>query len=100
MRAKHKTPQEWEAIVSGQEQSGLTNKEYAELVGVSLSSFMEWKQRFKKVSTAPKAPLVEVSLPVHQGTMSLRFPNGLELQFPMSLGTTQILTLLNWAVSK
>ncbi len=98
MRAKNKTPQEWSAIVSGQKQSGLNNKAYAEMIGVNVCSLVAWKRRFKKETNDTQAPLVEVSIPVQNGALSLRFPNGIELQIPLSLGNTQILTFLNWAV--
>ena len=100
MRAKNKSREEWVSIVSGQQQSGLTNKEYAQQVGVKLCSFMAWKKRLKSEVAESQARLVEVTFPVQKEALLLRFPNGVELQIPLSLGNSQLQTILNWAVTK
>ena len=100
MHPKHKTRQEWLNIVEGQQQSGLSNKAYAEMTGVSLSSFLAWKHRIKTAPSEQNSSFVEVSFPRITVSLILRFPNGIELQIPNSVGTTQIQAILNWAMKQ
>src|SRR5665213_342453 len=83
------------ALVAGYSASGLTQRAYAARAGVGLSSLVRWLHRHEAGATAP-AKFAAVQLrpePTSGPGVTIRWPEGMEVELPLSLGEV---TLRRW----
>jgi hypothetical protein len=97
-RTSGRTLEQWRELIQGWPGSGLTQAEYCDRHGLSVSSFHRWRERVRQEPNAGEAPVAEGGLnpprllPVQlsQSTaipdrepaaaLTLVFPNGLRLE--------------------
>jgi transposase-like protein len=96
-RRSERTFEQWRELIQGWPGSGLTQAEYCERHGVSVSSFYRWRERLRQEANAGEASLAGARsspaclLPVQlagrpsgaereAAALTLVFPNGLRLE--------------------
>ena len=97
-RTSGRTREQWRSLIQGWPDSGLTQAEYCDCHGISVSSFHRWRERVRQETDAGEAPLAAGRLqptrllPVQLSeipsppprepapALTLVFPNGLRLE--------------------
>src|SRR5580692_7857209 len=78
------------AVVAGYRESGLTQRAYAQQVGVSLASIARWVHGKGQGGAAAPAGFAAVQLRAEPAAelsaVRIRWPEGLEVELPRSLG--------------
>ena len=78
------------AVVAGYRESGLTQRAYAQQVGVSLASIARWVHGKGQGGAAAPAGFAAVQLraepPAADAAVKIRWPEGVEMELPLSLG--------------
>ena len=80
-------------LVAGYHPSGLTQRAYAAQVGVSLASLSRWLHGGGAVRPAGFATVQLQPEPVVGSAVKIRWPEGMEVELPLSLGEV---TLRRW----
>ncbi len=92
---RHRSRSEIAALVAGYSASGLTQRAYAARAGVGLSSLVRWLHDHEADAAAPgKFAAVQLRPePTGGPGVTIRWPEGMEVELPLSLGEV---TLRRW----
>ena len=92
---RRRSPAQIAALLTGYRESGLTQRAYAVQVGVSLSSLGRWLHAGGAAADGPTefASVQLRSEPAAGPGVTIRWPEGTELELPLSLGEA---TLRRW----
>jgi len=87
--------QQWAVLIQECKASGMTNKEFCELRGVSEKSFYYWQRKFREQVLEAAAPqLVPLDpLPEQKELLQIRF-RGAELKLPADVDIEAVAALL------
>lgn len=69
-----------EALVRAYEESGLTQKAFAEREGVKYPTFVSWLQAGRRRGPAPQVGFTEVTVPRSPGPLEVQLPDGTVLR--------------------
>lgn len=58
---KHRTPEQWQALVEQQSDSGLSAPQFCKQEGIGYASFCNWRKRLSEASTDDSADAGEAS---------------------------------------
>ena len=75
--------QEWQEVIRGHEQSGLTIRAYCEEQGISAASFYQWRRRLEGEGGVMKFALIDPVKDQGSGEIELRLTSGETLVIPI-----------------
>jgi len=98
-KAPRRTSIEWEEILSNQQKSGQTLKEYGELHQINYHTLIYWRQKLKKGKSQAKpqgfVKLHQPAPPIHKdGIIKLHFDDNIELELPANYQVGDLVDLL------
>ena len=98
-RGRRITPRsEREALVRAYEQSGLTQKAFAQREGIKFPTFVSWLQELRRREEPPKVSFAELTAPAatsaHATALEVRLPDGTTLRGGNAEELARLLRLL------
>lgn len=85
---------EWREIVDRQRESGLTDKEFAELEDVGIASLRNWRYRLERDGVQPSGTLVELAVATRADGIKVCLPNGVSVEVRSSWESQGLVELI------
>ena len=83
---KHRTPEQWQALVDQQRDSGLSAPQFCKQEGIGYASFCNWRKRLSAPSTGDSADSGEASFLDLSSLMGTSQASGPSWNIVLSLG--------------
>ena len=86
---------EREAVIAAYEQSGMTQREFAQREGIKFHTFTGWLKRYRQPGEKPTFAQVRVAKPTRSSKLTVKLPSGMVVRGTEASQVAELIRLLS-----